>query len=221
MGDIFAQVVDGKLVDQTSGSSKTDSKKTSNDSLDKNAFLQLLVAEMQYQDPLEPTTNTEYVSQFATFSQLEATQNVELSNKVQLANSLVGEQVIMKVTSETTGQTTYESGQVDYTYLENDKVFLSIGGSLYNIDDLDTVADPDYLDAVNLAQMLTNMVKKLPAAEDVSLDNKANIKTAETAYNEMTAYQKQYVGADVVKKLAEAVGALEALEGKTEEISEE
>ena len=69
--------------------------------------------------------------------------------------------------------------------------------------------------------MLTNMVKKLPAAEDVSLDNKANIKTAETAYNEMTAYQKQYVGADVVKKLAEAVGALEALEGKTEEISEE
>ena len=38
MGDIFAQVVDGKLVDQTSGSSKTDSKKTSNDSLDKNAF---------------------------------------------------------------------------------------------------------------------------------------------------------------------------------------
>ena len=127
----------------------------------------------------------------------------------------------MKVTSETTGQTTYESGQVDYTYLENDKVFLSIGGSLYNIDDLDTVADPDYLDAVNLAQMLTNMVKKLPAAEDVSLDNKANIKTAETAYNEMTAYQKQYVGADVVKKLAEAVGALEALEGKTEEISEE
>ncbi|WP_082223751.1 flagellar hook capping FlgD N-terminal domain-containing protein [Lachnobacterium bovis] len=26
---------------------------------------------MQYQDPLEPTSNTEYVAQLATFSQLE------------------------------------------------------------------------------------------------------------------------------------------------------
>ena len=38
-------------------------------------FLQLLVAEMKYQDPLEPTTNTEYVSELASFTQVEATQN--------------------------------------------------------------------------------------------------------------------------------------------------
>ena len=31
----------------------------------KDQFLKILVAEMQYQDPLEPTTNTEWVSQLS------------------------------------------------------------------------------------------------------------------------------------------------------------
>lgn len=209
MGEIYAPVVDGKVVDQTSGNTKTEKK--SNDSLDKDAFLQLLVAEMQYQDPLEPTTNTEYVSQFATFSQLEATQNVELQGKIQMANNLVGEQVIMKVTNSDTGKTTYESGQVDYVYLENDKVFLSIAGSLYNVDNLDTVVDAKYLDAVNLAEMVTNMINKIPRADEITLENRGAIEQAREVYDELTAYQKQYVSEDTVLKLTASEAALKKL----------
>ena len=47
-----------------------------NDSLDKNAFLQLLVTQMQYQDPLDPQDNAEYVAQLAQFSALEQMTNV-------------------------------------------------------------------------------------------------------------------------------------------------
>jgi len=36
-------------------------------------FLQLLVAQMQNQDPLNPTDSTQFVSQLAQFSQLEQT----------------------------------------------------------------------------------------------------------------------------------------------------
>ena len=36
---------------------------TNGSNLDKDAFLQLLVTQMQYQDPLQPTDNTEYMSQ--------------------------------------------------------------------------------------------------------------------------------------------------------------
>lgn len=129
MAEIYAPIVDGQAMDATSVSKRgqKETEKTHNDSLDKDAFLQLLVAEMQYQDPLEPTTNTDYISQFATFSQLEATQNVEYSNKVAMANNLVGKQVIMKVNDPATGSTVYKDGQVDYVYLEAGKVYLSIG----------------------------------------------------------------------------------------------
>lgn len=47
-----------------------------NSSLGKDAFLQLLVTQMQYQDPLEPQDNSEYVAQLAQFSSLEQMTNV-------------------------------------------------------------------------------------------------------------------------------------------------
>ncbi len=42
---------------------------------DFNTFLRLLTAQMENQDPLEPTNNTEFVAQLASFSAVE--QQVE------------------------------------------------------------------------------------------------------------------------------------------------
>lgn len=73
---ITANVTNGKL-DKTNTTPtqnrKTSSAKASGSNLGYDDFLKLLSAEMQYQDPLEPTSNTDYVAQMATFSQLEAT----------------------------------------------------------------------------------------------------------------------------------------------------
>lgn len=41
--------------------------------LDYNAFLQLLIAQMQNQDPMEPMNSSDYVAQLAAFSQVEKT----------------------------------------------------------------------------------------------------------------------------------------------------
>lgn len=46
------------------------------DTLGKDAFLQLLVTQMRYQDPLDPMDNGEYLSQLAQFSALEQMTNV-------------------------------------------------------------------------------------------------------------------------------------------------
>ena len=39
----------------------------------KDTFLKLLVAQLQYQNPLNPTDSTQFVTQLAQFSQLEQT----------------------------------------------------------------------------------------------------------------------------------------------------
>src|SRR5579872_5065070 len=44
-------------------------------SAEKNMFLQLLVAQLQNQDPLNPVQGTEFVTQLAQFQQLEQTLN--------------------------------------------------------------------------------------------------------------------------------------------------
>jgi flagellar basal-body rod modification protein FlgD len=44
--------------------------------LDKDAFMQLLVTQMSYQNPLEPMDNTQFVAQLAQFSALEQQQNM-------------------------------------------------------------------------------------------------------------------------------------------------
>jgi len=47
-----------------------------NSNLDQDAFLTLLVAELQYQDPLEPLKNQEYISQLTGFSSLDELRSI-------------------------------------------------------------------------------------------------------------------------------------------------
>ncbi|MBI5237485.1 MAG: flagellar hook assembly protein FlgD [Deltaproteobacteria bacterium] len=49
--------------------------------LDKDAFLRLLVTQLQHQDPLEPMDNTAFVAQLAQFSSLEGITNIEKAVK--------------------------------------------------------------------------------------------------------------------------------------------
>ena len=57
-------------------STSTSTSTSSSTALNKDAFLQLLVTQMQYQDPLDPQDNSEYLSQLAQFSSLEQMTNV-------------------------------------------------------------------------------------------------------------------------------------------------
>lgn len=62
------------------------SQAASASSVDYDAFLKLLVAEMQNQDPTKPMESTEYVAQLASFSNVE--QSIQTNEKLdQLLNS--------------------------------------------------------------------------------------------------------------------------------------
>lgn len=141
---ISVAVVDGKIQETASSGSSISDSKDSGSSLGKDAFLQLLVTQMKYQDPLDPQDNSEYIAQLATFSQLEELQNMSNTMQLSQASSLVGETVIMRTKSNVTGEVTYVAGTVDFVSIENNKAFLSINGSKYSIDDLDKVVDDAY-----------------------------------------------------------------------------
>lgn len=155
---------DGTLVERESYYNSTSSKTNNNGTLDKDSFLQLLVAEMQYQDPLEPQSNTEFVAQFASFSQVEALQNMQLTYQQSLGTQLIGKPVIMR-TESSSGESGYVCGRVEYTVSEGSKVYVSIEDSLYDIDDLDTVMDEDYY---------TNVVLKKQEESSSDTDDTAN-----------------------------------------------
>lgn len=210
-----ATVVNGKIQTSTSSSSVSNSTKTtSNNSLDKDAFLQLLVAQMKYQDPLEPTSNTEYISQFATFSELEEMQNLSATSELQRASSLVGQYVFMEVTSST-GVTSQVEGQVDYVTFENNKAYLSINEELYSLDDLVSIADSSYLLGSRLAASFATALDDLPDVEAVTLSNKEAITKLETVYKNMTDYQKTFLTSDQISLYNEYITKLATLTGTT------
>ena len=174
----------------------TAAQKEAGGSLDKDAFLQLLVTQMQYQDPLEPTDNTEYISQLATFSSLEEMQNMTSSMDKQRASGLVGQYVYLEDRSSTTGNTKMVEGTVDYVTFSGNKTFLSIGGTLYNLDDLQSVADPDYTLGVKLADSIVAYLNKLPAINMLTDENLPQVEELVTAYSSMNTYQKGFLSKD-------------------------
>lgn len=120
----------------------------SNSSLDKDAFLQLLVTQMQYQDPLEPTSNTEYMAQLAQFSTVEELQNVNTTISNSQALSLTGQYVILNV-PDAAGNINPISGIVDYVTMSEGKTYLHIDDNYYSSEYLDSVVSYDYLEFIS------------------------------------------------------------------------
>lgn len=211
---VAAIVEDGKITNATS----TTSTKEKSSTLGKDDFLQLLVAQMQYQDPLEPTSNTEYIAQYATFSEVEQIQNMSKSMDLSRASSLVG-QTVQITSTDDSGRETTKMGKVDYVKYENGKAMVSIDEELYSLDDVTYVCDQDYLTAFGLAQTLVSDMAKLPKIEQVTAADKEKIEKVLKQYDDMNDYQKTFLSKSVTsaleeyrKKLAEISG-----EGKTDE----
>jgi flagellar basal-body rod modification protein FlgD len=78
----------------SSSTASTASTKSASGTIDYNTFLQLMIAEMKYQDPTNPTDTTQYMSQFAQFSTVE--QGIQTNNKL---DSLLSSQALAQADS--------------------------------------------------------------------------------------------------------------------------
>ena len=188
---LVAPGTNGKVESVSTEETKKEQAKATGSDLGYDQFLQILCAEMQYQDPLEPTSNTEYIAQLATFSQLEST--LDLNDKVtsSMANDLVGKYVIMKTTSSTTGET--------------------------SIDDLDTVSTPEYMDGVTMAKTFSTMIAKLPSVSKLTISDEGSLKEARKYYDALTDYQKKFVSTTDVETLEALEKQMSKLKGDTDD----
>jgi flagellar basal-body rod modification protein FlgD len=74
--------------------------------LDKDDFLNLLVAQLQHQDPLNPAEGTEFTAQLAQFSSLEQLSNINnnLQNMELFQTSMTNSQAVSYIGKEITAQ---------------------------------------------------------------------------------------------------------------------
>lgn len=116
------------------------SQRTANQTLDKDAFLQLLIEQMANQDPLNPASDTEYISQLAQFSMLEELQSLNDTMTQTQLYSLVGKYVFVNSTNSESGEQELVYGKVDGIIKQNGIDYLVIGDNQYQLSDLVGVA---------------------------------------------------------------------------------
>lgn len=124
----------------TSSSSTTSTSSTSNSDLDFEDWINLLATELQYQDPSDPVSSTEYVSQMAQLSSLSQMENIYSAvNNVQ-AYDLIGKTVTY-TTTDSSGNSTTASGTVSSVAISDGTAYLVIDGTKVELSAVTSVAD--------------------------------------------------------------------------------
>ena len=161
---LIQPIKDGKVENTAIESTKKETKGTSE--LGKDAFLQLLVAQMKYQDPLNPTSDTEYIAQLAQFSQLEQMQNLAKTNENSQMFSMVGKEVCVSSENED-GTLNNKQGVVEGVTISGGKAYLTVDGILYDSEHLVEVYEAGYL----LEQKMPKMASQYFAYDGISPKN--------------------------------------------------
>jgi flagellar basal-body rod modification protein FlgD len=107
--------------------------------LDFDSYLKLLTSQMSNQDFNNPMSDSEFIAQMASYSTLEAINNMTNQSAVQYAAGLTGKAVTVS------DGTNYEMGIVDSVTITDGKPKLMINGSAYEASKLtDVVSDVLY-----------------------------------------------------------------------------
>ena len=186
-----------------------------NSTMDKQAFLNLLVAQMKYQDPMEPTDNTEYVSQLAQFSSLEAMNNMSTSVDLQRATGLIGKVVTASITNKVTGTSKEVTGTVDFVSQSGNKTYLTVNGDQFELDDISKIWDDDYAEAFTVTNAWSKNLGDVPGSSYINSNNKDVYKEQVSAlyatYMSMSEFARSFISQDDQTKLGELIAQYRTL----------
>jgi flagellar basal-body rod modification protein FlgD len=133
-------------ISSTQNTNSSSSKTTSNSSISKDEFLQILASQLSNQDPMNPTSDTEFIGQMAQFSSLEQMQNLNSTFTNSQAFNMVGKDVMATVTdSDGTSKSIF--GQVSGVVMNGTTPNLEVGNYYISLSDVSAVYNAGATDA--------------------------------------------------------------------------
>ncbi|MEG1178799.1 MAG: flagellar hook capping FlgD N-terminal domain-containing protein [Oscillospiraceae bacterium] len=106
-----------------------------NTSLGINDFMKLLVAQLSHQDVMNPSTDTEFISQMAQFTSLKAMQTMADLGQTQYAASIVGKKVIV-ASYDQSGKFTQDTGIIERVKFVDGQSVITVNGVDYGLSSI-------------------------------------------------------------------------------------
>lgn len=139
------QVNSATSAPQVNANSTLQAARTATNALDADQFMQILLAQMTHQNPLEPMDNAEMMTQFSQLNSLQELREIHTgmdklaaSNQVMYLASLIGKTV--KV-NRTDGKVL--EGVVEEVFTEKDNPQLRVGAEKVSLEDVIEVKAED------------------------------------------------------------------------------
>ena len=158
------------LMNQTAWQQAQDSANTNRvagGDMGKHDFLMLLSAQLRFQDPLNPQSDSDFASGLAQFSSLEQMQNMNNTLESMAHNqsfSLVGKFVIAEAVID--GKMMEVPGVVDSIFTKNGVTYAQIGDNVVPVSSIKEVFDTNnILTSEMLMQTSTNLIGRTVIAQ--------------------------------------------------------
>lgn len=121
--------------------SSSSSSRNSGLSVDTGTFLKLLVAQLQYQSPLDPQSNTDFVAQLAQMTSLQQMSGITSSIESSQAYSMIGKYIYAKVLNSDTGVTDCYAGTVESVVVKSGTPYVVVGTTAIPVSDITQVCN--------------------------------------------------------------------------------
>lgn len=117
----------------------------SNDTLGKDQFLSILVAQLRNQDPMQPMQDKEFIAQMAQFTSVEQLMNMSnelalLRQNIGTASSLIGKTITWSEV-DSAGKTVYYDGVVDSIVSDKGTLYATVGDIAIDFDTIVSISE--------------------------------------------------------------------------------
>ncbi|WP_010249104.1 flagellar hook capping FlgD N-terminal domain-containing protein [Acetivibrio cellulolyticus] len=138
-----------QIIDDTSA---TKASERNTGELGKDEFINLLVTQLQYQDPLNPQDDTQFIAQMAQFSALEQMQNLNTSYSATQAFGMIGKTVTANLKDGDSSKTNTITGEVTSVKMQSGKAYVIVNGNDIPVENVQEVKDGSQLNVTNLSE---------------------------------------------------------------------
>jgi len=135
------------------------------ETLGKDAFLNLLVTQLKYQNPLEPTNDKEFLAQMAQFSSLEQMQNLNTSFQMSQASSMIDKYVQGTSINKVTGEVSNIVGLVDAVNMKAGVPYLLVNKQELALSEVKSVVSDFGSETVAMIDAIKSLEAKMAAIE--------------------------------------------------------